>query len=119
MADLASRDAPGRLEVVRAFVNTRDLEAGTDALAGPAELAEHLVAWQLLTPGARLGASDLHLAVELREALRALLRAHNGQPVDSTAAVDTLNRLTALAGVRPAMAYGGSVGYHVVRSGGI
>jgi predicted RNA-binding Zn ribbon-like protein len=119
MAELASRDAPGRLEVVRAFVNTRDLEAGTDALAGPAELAEHLVAWQLLTPGARLGASDLATAVELREALRALLRAHNGQLVDTAPAVDTLNRITALAGVRPAMGYGGSVGYHVVRSGGI
>lgn len=119
MAELAGRNAPGRLEVVRAFVNTRDREAGTDALSGSAELAEHLVAWQLLTPGARLGASDLASALELREALRTLLRAHNGQPVDTAPAVDTVNRLTALAGVRPAMAYGGSVGYHVVRSGGI
>jgi predicted RNA-binding Zn ribbon-like protein len=119
MAELASRAAPARLEVVRAFVNTRDLEAGTDALADPAALAEYLVAWQLLTPGARLGASDLASAVDLREALRLLLRAHNAEPVDTGPAVDTLNRITALAGVRPAMAYGGSVGYHVVRGGGI
>ena len=119
MAELASRDAPGRLEVVRAFVNTRDLEAGTDALGTPGELAEHLVAWQLLAPGARLGASDLASALELREALRALLRAHNDQVIDTAPAVDTLNRVTALSGLRPAMAYGGSVGYHVVRGGGI
>jgi predicted RNA-binding Zn ribbon-like protein len=119
MAELASRDAPGRLELVRAFVNTRDLEAGTDALDTPSELAESLVAWELLSPGARLGASDLAAALELREALRTLLRAHNGQPVDTAAAVDVLNRVTALAGLRPAMAYGGTVGYHLVRGGGI
>src|SRR5215475_7577900 len=115
MAELASRDAPGRLEVVRAFVNTRDLEADTDALATPGELAGYLVAWQLLSPGARLGASDLASAVELRESLRTLLRAHNEQVVDTAPAVDLLNRVTALAGLRPAMAYTGTVGYHVVR----
>jgi predicted RNA-binding Zn ribbon-like protein len=119
MAELASRDAPGRLEVVRALVNTRDLEADTDALGTPSDLADYLVAWQLLTPGARLGASDLASTVELREALRTLLRAHNGQAVDTAASVDVLNRVTALAGLRPAMTYGGSVGYHVVRGGGI
>ena len=119
MAELASRDAPGRLEVVRALVNTRDLEAGTDALGTPGDLAAYLVAWQLLTPGARLGASDLASTVELREALRTLLRAHNGQAVDTASSVDVLNRVTALAGLRPAMTYAGSVGYHVVRGGGI
>jgi len=119
MAELASRDAPGRLEAVRAFVNTRDLEAGTDALGTASDLAGYLVAWQVLSPDARLGASDLSAARELREALRTLLRAHNGQPLDTAAAVDVLNRVTALAGVRPAMAYGGAVGYHVVRGGGI
>jgi predicted RNA-binding Zn ribbon-like protein len=119
MTELASRYAPGRLEVVRAFVNTRDMEADTDALATPAELAEHLVAWQLLSPGARLAASDLASALEVREALRTLLRSHNGQVVDTAPAVDTLNRITALSGLRPAMAYSGSVGYHVVRGGGI
>ncbi len=123
MTELTSRDAPGRLEVVRAFVNTRDLEAGTDSLATPTELAAHLTAWQLLSPGARLGASDLQSALELREALRTLLRAHNradnGEPVDTAPAVDLLNRVTALSGLRPAMAYGGAVGYHVVRGGGI
>ncbi len=78
MAELPNRRAPGRLEAVRAFVNTLDIEAGRDALAGPSELAEHLVAWHLLAPDRSLGASDLRAAIELRESLRMLLGAHNG-----------------------------------------
>src|SRR6266536_1960335 len=119
MAELASRDAPGRLEAVRAFVNTVDLEARTEALAGPAELAAHLAAWGLLPVDRGLGTSDLRMAIELRESLRTLLRAHNAQPVDTAGAVDVLNRITAQAGLRPAMTYGRTVGYHVLRGGGI
>ena len=119
MAELVSRDAPGRLEAVRAFVNTVDLEAGTDGLADPSDLAEHLAAWQLLPRGRSLSAADLRMAIELREALRTLLRSHNAQAVDTAPAVDVLNRITAQAGLRPAMTYGGTVGYHVLRGGGI
>jgi predicted RNA-binding Zn ribbon-like protein len=119
MAELASRTAPGRLEVVRAFVNTCDLEAGTDALATSADLAENFVSWGLLPAGRTLAASDLRAAIELRESLRTLLRANNDQPVDTAPAVDVLNRVTAQAGLRPAMTYGGAVGYHVVRDGGL
>ncbi len=118
MAELPNRRAPGRLEAVRAFVNTLDIEAGTDALAGPSELAEHLVAWHLLAPDRSLGASDLRAAIELRESLRTLLGAHNGLDADTAASVDVLNRITAQAGLRPAMTYGGAVGYHVLREGG-
>jgi len=119
MAALTSHGAAGRLEAVRAFVNTLDIEAGTDALADPSELAEHLVTWHLLAPDRGLGASDLRAAIELRESLRTLLIAHNGLDVDTAASVDVLNRITAQAGLRPAMTYGGAVGYHVLREGGI
>jgi predicted RNA-binding Zn ribbon-like protein len=119
MAELAERDAPGRLEAVRAFVNTLDIDAGTDALASPSDLAEHLVAWGLLAPDRCLGESDLRAAIELRESLRTLLLAHNGQEVDTAASIDVLNRITAQAGLRPAMTYGGAVGYHVLREGGL
>lgn len=118
MAQLAGRAAPGRLEVVRAFVNTHDVEAGTDVLATSAGLAGWLAAWQLAPPGLRLDASGLLAATELRDALRTLLRAHNAQDVDSTPAVDVLNRVSARAGLRPVMAQDGSVGYHVAGSGG-
>jgi predicted RNA-binding Zn ribbon-like protein len=119
MAELASRAAPGRLEAVRAFVNTHDREAGVDALASPSQLADHLRSWGLLASGRSVGVSDLRAAVELREALRILLLAHNDQPVDTAPAIDVVNRVTAQAGLRPAMTYSAAVGYTVLREGGL
>jgi predicted RNA-binding Zn ribbon-like protein len=65
-ADLA---APGDLELVRRFVNTRDLELGTDELATPADLDAHLGTSGATEP-------DLARALSFREALRALLLAN-------------------------------------------
>ncbi|HEU5419241.1 MAG TPA: CGNR zinc finger domain-containing protein, partial [Streptosporangiaceae bacterium] len=67
--------APGELEKVRAFVNTRDIEQGTDELTSPAALG----AWldqHGLAAGGRITRADLVLALELREALRGVLRSH-------------------------------------------
>jgi predicted RNA-binding Zn ribbon-like protein len=61
--------APGDLERVRRFVNTRDLELGTEALGSAAQLA----AW-LGVPAA--AEADLRRARALREALRELLLAN-------------------------------------------
>ena len=119
MAQLASRDAPGRLEVVRAFVNTRNIEAGTDVLATSADLAQWLAGWHLAPPDLLLDTAALRAAIELREAFRTLLRAHNRHDVDPAPAVHVLNRISARAGLRPVMARDGSVGYHVAGSGGI
>ena len=119
MVQLASRDAPGRLEVVRAFVNTRDIESRTDVLATPGDLAGWLGARRLTPPGLRLEAPALRAATELREALRTLLRAHNGHDVDTAPALDVLNRVSARAGLLPVMEYDGSVGCRVTSAGDI
>jgi predicted RNA-binding Zn ribbon-like protein len=71
--------APGELETVRAFVNTRDIEAGTDDLVAPAGLADWLARSGLVpSPGLLTGASpaELEQAVTLRECLRGILRSH-------------------------------------------
>ena len=47
-----SNPAPGALETVRAFVNTRDVDDGIEALSGPAELAAWLAEHGLLGDGA-------------------------------------------------------------------
>lgn len=63
------------------FVNTREPEAGTDALAEPAQLA----AWVAERTGELIGApdvSDVARIQALRESLRALLRSHNGGRID-------------------------------------
>jgi predicted RNA-binding Zn ribbon-like protein len=85
-----SNPAPGPLEHVRAFVNTRDVDEETDELSGPAELASWLGAHKLLgdsAPGdGGASVADVRRAVELREALRAHLRAHHGEPLQAGAA---------------------------------
>jgi CGNR zinc finger/Putative stress-induced transcription regulator len=70
-----STPAPGELEKVRAFVNTRDIEERTDELTSPAALAAWLGQQRLASRG-RISQADLALAIELREALRGVLRSH-------------------------------------------
>jgi predicted RNA-binding Zn ribbon-like protein len=85
-----SNPAPGPLETVRAFVNTLDIDDAIEELARPADLVRWLTEHDLLGGAASVRASgdDLRHAVELREALRAHLLAHHGQPLDpGTAAV--------------------------------
>jgi predicted RNA-binding Zn ribbon-like protein len=75
--------APGDLATVQAFVNTLDIELGTDALTSPADLDRWLQQARL-TSAADHGAGhqdqpgprELATAVELREALRGVLRSH-------------------------------------------
>jgi predicted RNA-binding Zn ribbon-like protein len=77
--------APRHAEIIRAFVNTRDLEDGTEALADGAALAAWLGEQGLHPPGAAAGDSDAALARELREALRDLLTARHDDAVEPAA----------------------------------
>ena len=72
--------APGDLATLQAFVNTLDVEAGTDELSTPAGLDSWLRD-SGLTAGASAasGPRDLATAVELREAMRGVLRSHVNQ----------------------------------------
>lgn len=76
-----SMAAPDRLEPVRRFVNTLDIEAGTDALQDAAGLRDWLSSAGLWRDGP-VGDGDLHRAHELREALRTAAAAnHNKAPL--------------------------------------
>jgi predicted RNA-binding Zn ribbon-like protein len=74
----------GALEVIRDFVNTADFEAGKEELADPA-------------------------ARELREAIRALLRANNGVAVDVAAASAVVDGAARAARLRVGVAEGALV----------
>jgi predicted RNA-binding Zn ribbon-like protein len=78
--------APGELELVRAFVNTLDVESGEDELSSPAALASWLAGRGLLVLGAGVRGPDLGRALAVREALRSLLAGNNGCPIDLDAA---------------------------------
>lgn len=82
--------APDRLDHVRLFVNTFDVETGEEQLADPQALAAWFSERQLLTDNEPLSDADVRQAHSMREAFRKLLLAHNGAPLDP-AAVDTVN----------------------------
>ncbi len=94
----ASEPAPGDLELVRAFVNTKDVDEDTDAFDRADELAAWLREHSLLPDAPTdtgVSERDRELAVGLREALRALMLSNNdGRPVDG----QTLAPLRAAAG---------------------
>jgi predicted RNA-binding Zn ribbon-like protein len=77
--------APGRLRIVQAFVNTNDIEGGTDEFSTPNALANWFRTSGLVRSHVRVGRNDPARVVELREALRALLLANNGGKLDRQA----------------------------------
>jgi predicted RNA-binding Zn ribbon-like protein len=82
--------APGFLGLVQAFVNTADLEPGTDQLSNPNTLSDWLVANDLMVGTQSADAADLKHAIALREAIRGTIGANSGgsvYPVD----IGTLN----------------------------
>src|SRR5688572_19177697 len=76
-AGVQDQPAPGRLEVVRRFVNTQDIEDGIEELATPAAarawLREHG-----LPDVPRLDVPRMNRLIGLRDNLRRLLLANNG-----------------------------------------
>ena len=82
---MASNPAPGELEQVRAFINTWDADEDAEHLPSPAELRDWLVAQDLLAPSDAVTAADHRHALEVREALRAVLLANSGLDLDPDA----------------------------------
>ncbi len=82
--------APGELALVQDFINTRDLQ-GADALRDRTHLEHWLQGHDLLKEHHRLSDTDLRHAVSVREALRNLLEANDGETAPKDA-VETLSR---------------------------
>jgi predicted RNA-binding Zn ribbon-like protein len=85
----------GALRLVRAFVNTYDIEAGTDTLADPGALATWLRDNNLLALDEPASDIDLGRAVSVREAVRDLLAANHdgmGAPAAATLLSTTARR---------------------------
>jgi predicted RNA-binding Zn ribbon-like protein len=104
---------PRELAVVQELVNTIDLEDNDDRLDSPEALRRFLADQGLLDPSEPVGEDDLAMAVELREALRAMLRVNHGEALDS-AALEIVNR--AAAGLPLQVAFD-SEGYPVLGPG--
>lgn len=88
------------LELIRDFVNTADLEDGEDKLADTQGLQYWLVFHGLAELRDRATEHDLAAAREIREAIRELLRGHNGVDADladASATLDSASRELGLA----------------------
>jgi predicted RNA-binding Zn ribbon-like protein len=93
--------APGRLEQVRAFVNTLDVEAGTDELTSPAALTRWLRARDLIAPQQHEASeNDLRQAIAMREGLQAVLLGHVGPRQPAAAPVSDLRAVAASLATR-------------------
>jgi predicted RNA-binding Zn ribbon-like protein len=96
-------DLPAGLAPVLAFVNTIDVEDGTDVLAdGPRAFSAWLHGERLVPRRAAVTAEELALAVDLRAGLRAELLRNNGETpaaADLRAGEDALRRLPLTAGL--------------------
>lgn len=87
------------LELVCDFVNTADLEGGEEKLADPQALQYWLVFHGLAGLRHRASPADLERALEVREALRELLREHTGVEADSDRASAVLDAAARDAGL--------------------
>ena len=83
--------APEELELVREFVNTRDVEEQTDELEDAAGARRWLRAHRLVGEIAEPTAKELERLVAAREALRELLLANNGGVPAPAEALAVLN----------------------------
>jgi predicted RNA-binding Zn ribbon-like protein len=84
------KPAPDDLVLVQGFVNTYDLEDGDEDLPGADALGRWLAHYELMGAGEAVTDADHAQALRVREALRALLAANNGAPLEPSA-VQTLN----------------------------
>ncbi len=87
-------------ELIRDFVNTRDLLDKTEGLASPQALVAWLGANGLAGERVRASNSDLRRAIELREALRQALLANTGVEADTAAAFGVLDKVAQQARIR-------------------
>jgi predicted RNA-binding Zn ribbon-like protein len=91
--EVGAQRVPGELELVRQFVNTYDVEDDLDEIGSPEELRGWL-GRHGLEAGPRIGEQDVEQARRLRDALRALTLANNGEPLDPQA-IPALNAVAA------------------------
>jgi len=80
-------------ELIRDFVNTREILDGVEMLSSPADLSGWLETNGLLREPVTATAADLRQALQLREALRQILLANTGLEIDTHGPFDVVDRV--------------------------
>jgi predicted RNA-binding Zn ribbon-like protein len=110
------KPAPMPLLLVQGFVNTLDLEDGTDLLDVPATAQEWLVDAGLLDVASELSAGEVEHAKAVREAIRELIEAE-GQVGDGR--LEPLRQLAASHRVQLTLTDSGAIALRNSRQGGL
>jgi predicted RNA-binding Zn ribbon-like protein len=105
-----AKPAPLPLLRVQAFLNTIDVEDGTDLLAEPARARDWLIEAGLLGRDGRVTAAELTLAREVRGCLRALLENDGDAPELPAEDLDALQTLAGGHRARLTVGDGGALG---------
>jgi predicted RNA-binding Zn ribbon-like protein len=93
---------PEELELVERFVNSLHMHEhreDEEELVSPEALRDWLAERDLIGPGEEVSEGDLRRAIDVREGLRALALANNGEELDRSA-VACLDRAASRAGLR-------------------
>jgi len=98
MHDELNKDAPEPLVLVQALVNTQYGQGRRThiELTSPEQLRAWLVAHRLLPDSEQVTEGDFRRVIQMREALRSLLRANNARELPAST-VEVLNRLASNA----------------------
>lgn len=88
--------APGGLRLVQRFLNTHDVESGVDELGDPVAATAWLRSAALLAHQEAVDAAGLERLHAVRDGLRALVLANNGEPAEA-GAIERLDREAARA----------------------
>jgi predicted RNA-binding Zn ribbon-like protein len=107
---LEQKLAPPPLLLVQAFVDTLDLDLHTDVLAHADEARAWLADAGLRDPGQAGFDTDLKLAREVRESLRAMIGRNTGGPPLTEAELRPLEQVTSQATARLGVTADGRVG---------
>ncbi|TAM72892.1 zf-CGNR multi-domain protein [bacterium] len=92
MSDTKNKDAiPGQLDTLKRFLNTVDLDGGSDELDSPQALGRWLADVGLLDPASEVSRYDAARAVEVREAFRDVIFANTCHTEPDAAALATLS----------------------------
>jgi predicted RNA-binding Zn ribbon-like protein len=98
MHEELNKDAPEPLVLVQALVNTQYGQGRRThiELTSPEQLRAWMVAHRLLSDGTPVTEGDFRRVIQMREALRSLLRANNARELPASP-VEVLNRLASNA----------------------
>lgn len=113
------KPAPMPLLLVQGFVNTLDIEEGTDVLADADAARDWLIDAGLLDPGASASPSELRRAREVRESLRWLLQRAEPDSGGREDRLAPLRRLTETHRARLTLDDGGAIGLANARHHGL